>query len=1523
MRLRKWLVAAAMAAATGGWFGIPPSAPMRVAEAGSLLPAQPRPGLIAPLQMVAPRPRGLDLLPLAPVNDVAPSAAVSLPNLFINSGQTLSVTVSITTTAASRAAQFGLLFNPALLACQAITEGTFYKSWTQANGGSTIDFPAGSCDNTNGVVNTFGIVILGGPSGQGPLGSGLLATVRFHALSNGVSPLTLQNVVVSDANPNGAQPLPLTLVNGQIAVGVTPTPAPSGTPTPSATPTSTATQPTATPTNTATATATPSATQTGTNTSQPTASATATATPPASATATHTPSQAASPTAASTPTTTATAVPSQPTPSPTLTLTPSPTLTPAPANTGTPTPTRPTATATSTRVSQTGDCARADINGDGVVDIQDMASVGLVFGQTGPPGWIPADVVPDGIIDIRDFALIGICWDGDPPPTQVGNPTATNVGQPTATDTPAPSATPTATSSGLPSVTPTPSATATLIATATSTSSPSATKTGQATATATPTRPTSTPTLTPSVTATPTGPTSTPTLTPSVTATPTGLIFTPTPTLTASATDTPTSTPSPTPTAAGSTPTATLTATLTPSATNSASATNTPTAAITQLASPTPRPTVASNSSMSLSPSLKSVTVGAQFGVDIVLDVDPAHPSSAAQAAVQFDPTILQCEGVDEGTFFSDWAQNNGASTLLFPAGTCDNTGGQLSDTGVTILGGSGGPTGQGTFLTLHFSAIANGISPLTLIHVKLASAGSGLGVSLNDGQVFVGVTPTALATSNGTPSRTPTATATVSGTPPTATRSPTRPPASSTPSATATNATAGTPTPSWTPTQTETPAGNVSVVGPAQTVIVGDVFTASIMINLNVPSRAAQFGLDFNPAILQCQAANEGTFYKSWATSHGASSVVYPHPTCNNTTGDLSDMGITLAGGTTGAGPSGSGLLASVRFKALAAGTSALTLKDITVADVSSSAQRLPISTTNVQLIVLAGSGATSTPTPTATGTTNTGSSPTPSATATLAPSPSQTSSPGASPTRTPTPPQGGATETYVITVLPTPTPLPGITSNAKFGVDPNPKLVAVGDQFTVDIVLTDVDKPSDSAQVVVGFDPSIITCDSIEEGTFYSTWASTKGWSTLFLPTGSCDNTTGSTGFIGVAILANLPNPPPLELGGPTGGGAVFTIHFTAKANGMSPVNLSHVKLSADFVKQKALTVTSTDGQVFVGVTPTPGGSGGTAAPTSAVSDTPGPSPTLGEGTPSATSSVGGGGGGQGGGTAYPGPGGTKNPNNGGGQGTPGGPTSAAETPVGGNGGTPGGGTSGADVGTAPPPAGTVVPTAAGVDLGNHGGAGSAGAGFDLSHQINASGILSDDVALISPDQMCGSSLAHDTQALTASNLPLRLVTINHLGQPLSQTVQLLPGSECEFGPAGAKFDPPITITLIYDPSRLPKGVDANSLVVSTYDEAGHKWVALPSRVNTAGHFVTARVSHFSLYALQPGATPAGWLPWVAASVVVEVIVGALIFVFIWRRRRRARVFGPPWGDVILLPAPVRSQEPQSAAESQAVGD
>ena len=86
-----------------------------------------------------------------------------------------------------------------------------------------------------------------------------------------------------------------------------------------------------------------------------------------------------------------------------------------------------------------------------------------------------------------------------------------------------------------------------------------------------------------------------------------------------------------------------------------------------------------------------------------------------------------------------------------------------------------------------------------------------------------------------------------------------------------------------------------------------GDHFNVDVVLTSDVPTRGVQFGLRFDPTVVQIDKVADGTYYQSWAQSNGAqaSTVVAFKP--DNTAGTVSVGGIAVLGGA-GGGPTGAG---------------------------------------------------------------------------------------------------------------------------------------------------------------------------------------------------------------------------------------------------------------------------------------------------------------------------------------------------------------------------------------------------------------------------------------------------------------------------------------------------------------------------------------------------------------------------------------------------------------------------------------
>ena len=119
----------------------------------------------------------------------------------INQGDMFAVEVRIDTEVACRGAQFELTFDPALMRCDEVVEGEFFKDWAADKGGFTIVVRQPTIDNVQGRVSVMGIAVFGGGT-DGAKGSGVLGSYHFTALADGTASPTLLDVVVSDVSGN-------------------------------------------------------------------------------------------------------------------------------------------------------------------------------------------------------------------------------------------------------------------------------------------------------------------------------------------------------------------------------------------------------------------------------------------------------------------------------------------------------------------------------------------------------------------------------------------------------------------------------------------------------------------------------------------------------------------------------------------------------------------------------------------------------------------------------------------------------------------------------------------------------------------------------------------------------------------------------------------------------------------------------------------------------------------------------------------------------------------------------------------------------------------------------------------------------------------------------------------------------------------------------------------------------------------------------------------------------------------------
>ena len=117
----------------------------------------------------------------------------------------------------------------------------------------------------------------------------------------------------------------------------------------------------------------------------------------------------------------------------------------------------------------------------------------------------------------------------------------------------------------------------------------------------------------------------------------------------------------------------------------------------------------AAGSQVSLTPASVVVAAGQQATLDVVISTD--EPVRGVQMQFRYDLKVIQVDSVTQGTFFSTWADANGArANLVFPF-TPDNVAGETKVGGIALFGGPGGQgqgaSGSGTLLTIHLTGLS------------------------------------------------------------------------------------------------------------------------------------------------------------------------------------------------------------------------------------------------------------------------------------------------------------------------------------------------------------------------------------------------------------------------------------------------------------------------------------------------------------------------------------------------------------------------------------------------------------------------------------------------------------------------------------------------------------------------------------------------------------------------------------------------------------------------------------------------
>jgi hypothetical protein len=505
-----------------------------------------------------------------------------------------------------------------------------------------------------------------------------------------------------------------------------------------------------------------------------------------------------------------------------------------------------------------------------------------------------------------------------------------------------------------------------------------------------------------------------------------------------------------------------------------------------------------------IDPISQTVDTPNTFNVDVV--IDDVSGLGAFELRIEFDPTVVQGVSIDKGSFLGSTGRDAQCAPNL--------SANSISLTCVTLNTVPPGASGSGTLATAVFSATAAGTTALHLAGVLLTDpAAVVIPTQTTDGSVTVAIGPTATPC----PGVCPTSTSTF------------------------------TPT----PTSTNVPGPTFINLNPAiQGVALNSLFTIAVDVVAVENLGAYEFELLFDPAFVMPLSAGNATFLGSTGRS-----VSCPSPV-------LGERTVQLACATAGLsppGPSGSGTLASVVFKAVgvpAFGSTLISLQSGSLADPLGDPQAAALGgAAQVNVVVV------------------------PTATPTACPGVCDTATPSSTPTATatatPVPPTVSCPDAFVSGVC----------------VFPETQTRSVNEVFSVFVTAVGVSGVG-AFQFTLNFDGSIVEAVDVGTGGFLG--------STGRLVSCAAPVITASAASLACVTLG--PAPP----GGASGTGILAEVVLRGLTSGLTALTLSDVVLLEP--TGVAIPIALAPGVVTVGTGPTATPTNTPIPPTATPTDVPG---------------------------------------------------------------------------------------------------------------------------------------------------------------------------------------------------------------------------------------------------------------------------------------------------------------------------
>ena len=161
-----------------------------------------------------------------------------------------------------------------------------------------------------------------------------------------------------------------------------------------------------------------------------------------------------------------------------------------------------------------------------------------------------------------------------------------------------------------------------------------------------------------------------------------------------------------------------------------------------------------------------------------------------------------------------------------------------------------------------------------------------------------------------------------------------------------------------------------------------------------------------------------------------------------------------------------------------------------------------------------------------------------------------------------------------------------------------------------------------------------------------------------------------------------------------------------------------------------------------------------------------------------------------------------------------------------------------------------------------GGGGGGGSAAGITPVSAYLTSSGKFTEDVTAESEDGKVELYIPEDTIGKNKFGALLSSISIVEQENPPDPPQKSnVVGLVYDFGPDGATFDPPVSLTVEYTKSKIPDGVAEENLVVAYWDEDADEWVELEGTVDPENNTVTVEISHFTDFTVLAYTRPASF--------------------------------------------------------------